>query len=260
MQNILRYPEIPTLNSGTETFFEFPLYPQVKTYLRLEYLLKRLEKNETLANESECELYFQSLFGICDLLNHIHVRSDLVKDLAKQRDRLKIWEANPDIDRQYLDNLYTESFVFQQELLQAPRLAQHLRDDPFLVSFSQRYDVPAGACSFDAPHLHLWLSMPKEHLHERTKLWRESLKSFSQALNFWLNLTRQQGEMKETIVKQGVFHQDVPDVNLIQIKLDAKYHVYPLVNNYKARFSLRLLPFNEQGQVADEIPLSIAAH
>ena len=245
---------------SNETFYEFPLNAQVKTYLRLECLLQRLTANSTLSTDAQWTLYFQSLFGLCDLLSQIHVRSDLVKDLSRQRDRFKNWEQNPEVDKVYLDNLFTESFALQQQLLQAPRLAQSLRDDPFLLSFRQRFDAPAGACSFDAPHLHFWLSMPTSHLQACAMNWYEALAPLTQALNFWLRLTRQNGVMTEQVIEKGVFHQDAPEANLLQIRLSTMYNLYPMANSYKSRFSIRLLPFNETHPVADEITLSLAVH
>ena len=259
MQNTSHYPSIPSLATGNQTFYEFPLYGQVRTYLRLEHLLKRLKQNASLANEVESELYFQSLFGLCGLLTQVHIRSILVKDLTKQREKFKSWQQNPDIDKSYLDSLCSKSYGLQQQLLQAPRLAQALRDDHFLLSFRQRFEVPAGICSFDSPQLHYWLSMPSTHLKAYTERWNNELAPIEEALGFWLEITRKSGVAQELIVKRGMHNQDAPDAHLVQIKLDTDHSVYPLVSNYKSRFSLRLVPFNEENTIADEIKVSLAA-
>lgn len=259
MQNISRYPTIPKGTKGAKTFYEFPLSPQVRTYLRIEHLLNRLDEYSSLTNEIESELYFQSLFGLCVLLGQIHVRSDLVKDLTRQREKFKSWADNPDIDTKHLDSLCTQSYVLQQQLLQAPRLGQTLRDDLFLVSFRQRFEVPAGICSFDAPHLHYWLSMPKEHLKACTERWNKELTPIREALTFWLEMTRQGCAMQEQTIHKGVFQQDVPDAHLVQIRMGTEHNVYPTVSNYKSRFTVRLIPFNDGDAIAPEIRVSLAA-
>lgn len=259
MKNTPRYPSIPKGTKGQETFYEFPLNPQVRSYLRIEHLLKRLDEFSTFTNPIESELYFQSLFGLCSLLTQVHVRGDLVKDLTRQRERFKTWATNPDIDTKYLDNLCTQSYILQQQLLQAPRLGQSLREDLFLQSFRQRFEVPAGICSFDAPHLHFWLDMPKEHLSQCAKKWNQELNPIRAALDFWLSMTRQGCELKRQTVHKGIYQQQAPDSHLVQVRISTEYNVYPTVSNYKSRFTLRLTPFNEEDAIAPEISVSLAA-
>ena len=259
MQNISRYPIIPKGTKGGKTFYEFPLSPQVRTYLRIEYLLNRLDEYSGLANEIESELYFQSLFGLCVLLGQTQVRSDLVKDLTRRREKFKSWASNPDIDTKHLDNLCTQSYVLQQQLLQAPRLGQGLRDDLFLISFRQRFEVPAGICSFDAPHLHYWLSMPKEHLKSCTERWNKELAPIQEALRFWLDMTRQGRTLQEQTIRKGVFQQDAPDTHLVQIRMGTEYNVYPSVSSYKSRYTVRLIPFNNDDAINDEIQVFLGA-
>ncbi|MGL5335388.1 MAG: cell division protein ZapD [Enterovibrio sp.] len=236
---------------SSETFYEFPLNPNVRTYLRVESLFRKLNTNAELGNETQWTIFFHSLFQLCDLLGQIHVRGELAKDLLRQREKLIAWRDNPYAHIEHLDDILQRSHELQQRLLQVPRLGQSLRDDVFLTTFRQKFDIPAGVCPFDAPHLHHWLHLPKEHLLACTRGWLESFQALEQALNFWLQLTRQGGIEDVAHVKRSVFQYDAPDGLLVQIKIPMQHNFYPMINSYKSRFTLRLVQYDEKPSPQD---------
>ncbi|MEZ8128554.1 cell division protein ZapD [Enterovibrio norvegicus] len=242
----------------SDTLYEHPLNEQVRVYLRLEQLLLQISQSESFTESGHSTLFFKSIFDLMEILEQVQVKAELAKDLEKQRAKLQTWLDVPAVDKDQLMALLSESRQFQQTLLQAPRLGQKLREDKFLSSIRQRFSIPGGTCSFDLPALHHWLNLPLAHCQADAIEWQSSLKPLSNALSFWLRLTRDGSAMQSLTVKNGFLQQDVEGASLLRIKISPDYNAFPLISGHKSRFAIRFMPFDESQNVADNMSLSLA--
>ena len=70
---------------NSDILYEHPLNAKVRIYLRLEHLFNQLETPENLTEPSQWHTFFKTLFDLVEILEQVHVRGDLIKDLEKQK-------------------------------------------------------------------------------------------------------------------------------------------------------------------------------
>lgn len=245
---------------SAETLYEHPLNAQVRVYLRLEYLLTQVRNTSSLTEAPQWQVFFKNLFDVIDILEHSQVKRDLLKDLEKQRDRLEAWLQVPDVDTDQLRALVKESQQLQHALLDSPRPGLFFSKDKFLAAIRQRFALPGGTCSFDLPVLHHWLNLPLEKRQADVLTWRRSLMPLENALNFWLRIIRASAPMQSCSVNNGFYQQDTntEDASLLRVKIAQAYNAFPLISGHRTRFAIRLMPFDEEKEIAPDIAVSLA--
>ncbi len=243
---------------SSDILYEHPLNAKVRVYLRLEHLFNQLDTPENMTEPLHWHTFFKTLFDLLEILEQVHVRGDLIKDLEKQRERISAWLKAPGIDSAQLYDLIERSSELQTELLNAPRPGLFIREEKFLTSIRHRFSLPGGTCSFDVPILHYWINLPLEDKRAQADRWRSSLSSLEYAILFWLELTRGLGNMQPCSARNGFYQQEAEGGNLLRILLPMEYNAYPMVSGHKSRFAIRFIPFEEGGLLADEIQLNIS--
>ncbi len=243
---------------NTDILYEHPLNAKVRIYLRLEHLFSQLETPENLSENAHWHTFFKTLFDLLEILEQVHVRGDLIKDLEKQREKISTWLKVPGIDSAQIYDLIERSTELQTTLLNAPRPGIFIREDKFLTSIRHRFSLPGGTCSFDVPLLHHWLNLPLEQKRSDTDKWRCSLSALEYAVMFWLELTRGLGNTQPCSVKNGFYQQDAEGANMLRIMIPAEYNAFPMVSGHKSRFAIRFMPFNETVALCDDMMLSLA--
>ena len=85
--------------------YEYPFNERIRTYLRLEKLFERLF--ELMARDTPTDHHFAiaSIFEIMDVGARSDLKSDILKDLDKQKSALSAYRGNPSIDEQMLDEV-----------------------------------------------------------------------------------------------------------------------------------------------------------
>ncbi|QIR05314.1 cell division protein ZapD [Salinivibrio costicola] len=240
------------------TLYEHPLNEQVRIYLRLEYLLDQLDEVSGLSAPCHHIQFFRSLFDLLEILEQVQVKADLAKDLDKLKKKLNAWAHVPQVDQQQLQQLLEQLAEHQRAVLQAKRFGQALREDRFLTSIKQRFSIPGGSCSFDLPIFHHWLHQPLAARQNAINGWLATLSPLRHALAFWLQLTRESAQGGHVEVKQGFYQQDADGACLIRIQVNPDLGVYPLVSGHKNRFAIRFMPFDDDREVADNMPVFIS--
>lgn len=140
--------------------FEHPLTEKVRIYLRVETLMAQLHKSAKFESPLDDQILFRSLFNLMDLFEQIHVKSEITKELEKQKITVKTWANVPGVDQVLLDNILTQLDSCFREVMAAERFGQSLKEDRFLSAIRQRFNLPGGHCCFDLPSLHYWQNLP----------------------------------------------------------------------------------------------------
>ncbi|KLV06340.1 MULTISPECIES: cell division protein ZapD [Photobacterium] len=238
--------------------YEHPLSEKVRIYLRLEYLIRQMTHASQLTDPWQHQIFFRALFDMLEILDQIQLKSELAKDLEKQRGKLKQWLNIDGVDQNALLELLDKLDLAHHQLLTATRLGQELREDRFLSSIKQRLSIPGGSCSFDLPTLHHWLHLPLAHKQSNMQNWLNHISELSVALHLWLKLIRESGQFRPQVARGGFFQHDAEAANMLRIDICSSHGVYPMISGHRSRFAVRFLPFEEGTGIAELLEFKLA--
>ena len=88
--------------------YEYPFNERIRTYLRLEQLFLRL--SEFIVRESALDHHFAlaTIFEVMDVGARADLKSDVLKDLDKQKHLLDAYRNNPAIAAEVLDMVFNQ--------------------------------------------------------------------------------------------------------------------------------------------------------
>lgn len=245
----------------SDILYEFPLNEKIRTYLRVESLLKRLKHQMGQTDEWALLDYLNALFAVLDIVERGDLKSDLLKDLEKHEKQLVAWSQHPGINNQALQDLLQTVIQMSTKLTSSNRIGQCLRDDKFLGSIKQRFSIPGGSCCFDLPHLHQWMHQDTQKIISDQSTWLNELDVLSTVIELDLKMIRERGQLTSQIAVSGLYQDTVENVELIQISLPIDSDVYPTVSGHKHRFAIRFMEnFSEHGKASctDSIEFKLA--
>jgi len=238
--------------------FEHPLNEKVRIYLRLEYLIRQMTHASQLSDQWQHQIFFRALFDLLEILDQIQVKSELAKDLDKQRTKLKSWLNIEGVDQAALLDILDNMDLAHHQLITANRLGQEIREDRFLSGIKQRFSIPGGSCCFDLPTLHHWLHLPLAHKQNDMANWLKQLAELTEALHLWLRFTRESSQYLPQVARCGFFQHGAEDACLLRLEICPTHGVYPMISGHRSRFAIRFLPFEEGASIADVIEFKLA--
>ncbi|RKS86838.1 cell division protein ZapD [Orbus hercynius] len=225
-----------------KVIFEHPLNEKMRTWLRIEFLIKQLEYNKTV-NASNALLFFHSLSELLEIVERNDVRGDLNKDIEEQKQKLSTWLNVPGVDTHLLNELLDKLNAILAQLSTQPKMGQSLKEDRFVSSVRKRLTIPGGCCSFDLPSFHLWLQQPQDYRDTQITAWRNSFLTLYQAISIYMQLTRQTGVFKSLACSNN-FYQNTNEVtSLLRIRVRLSQGVYPQVSGNATRYAIRFVNF-----------------
>lgn len=257
-----------TLGSSVKEFviYEQPLNERMRTFLRLEVLMKRLRSAMEGEDTWRTHCALTSLLEIVSLVNRVDVKNDLMLELDRQAANITRLNANASVDQQRLQEILERLRHLSRRLHEmSGQLAQHLIRNELLSSIKQRISIPGGTCDFDLPAYHYWLSRSPEQRQEVLKSWIQPFDQVMEATELVLGLVRDSAVPSDQIASQGFFQQmlklDTP-TQILRVKLDASLPVYPEISAGKHRFSIRFLGQADIAtravQIAEDIRFELA--
>ncbi|KJY83614.1 cell division protein ZapD [Vibrio galatheae] len=233
----------------TTHYFEHPLNEKTRIYLRVEALLNQLDVAAKFSDDMQHLLFYRSLFDLLEIFEQIQLKSELAKDIEKQRLAYRSWLNFEGVNQDMLQHVLYEIDAVHSDLMGAERFGQSLKEDRFLSAIRQRFNLPGGSCCFDLPALHHWLHLPLENKQADAKKWQSTLQPLSQALKLWLKLTRETGHFRTIQASSGFYQSDADDANILRLEIPMKYGVYPMISGHKNRFAIKFIEF-ESGQAS----------
>ncbi len=224
---------------STMIIFEYPLNEKMRTWLRLESILRHLFNNTPLVGHSQLLFFLQMLSSLLDILERYDSRSDLLKALEIQQQKLSQWANLPGVDMPRLSQLQQQLSHCRRELLAASRLGQALREDPLLSTIRQRLITPGNGYSFDLPMLHYWLHQPPAGDHEQQiTAWLATLQPLQRALKLYLNLLRQAVPFRQQQATQGFYKNKTEVGILLRLQLECQQKLFPQISAHKNCFAI----------------------
>lgn len=225
--------------------FEQPLNERIRTFLRIEQLMLRLDFCLDKSTEFDTHSALMTVLEILNLASRGDLKSELMKELKRQITNLEYLEHIPSVDREQLRNIMTRNNDLIDQLHNmSGQPGLHLKSNDFLNSLRQRTAIPGGTCDFDLPAYHFWLFSPTEERHELIRTWMQPFKSIQEAVGVVLRLIRESTALEPRLAKNGFYQENLavgqPN-QMIRIRMPNNSPVYPEISAGKHRFSIRFL-------------------
>ena len=186
--------------------FEHPLNEKMRTWLRIEFLLKQLNLHCHF-DQNNALLFFHALSELLEIIERNDVKSELIKEIETQKNRLLSWVNIDGVDQELLNNLISQFDAYLVKFNSVMRLGQALKDDRFITAIRQRLMIPGGCCSFDLPSFYLWLEQLQEKRDRQVQNWLQHLAILDEALSCCMQMIRQMGEFKPFVYNNNFFQE-----------------------------------------------------
>ncbi|KII78549.1 cell division protein ZapD [Vibrio renipiscarius] len=242
----------------TTHYFEHPLNEKTRIYLRVEALLHQLNASSHFSDDLQHLNFFRALFDLLEIFEQIQLKSELAKDIEKQRQTYRNWRNFDGVDQEMLNTILLEVDQVHSQLMAAERFGQSLKEDRFLSAIRQRFNLPGGACCFDLPALDHWLHLAQEAKQADACNWMETLTSLSHALKLWLKLSRETGQSMMQQAHNGFYQSDAEEANILRLHIPMHFGVYPMISGHKNRFAIKFIDFKSGQAFTGNVEFELA--
>jgi len=225
--------------------YEYPFNERIRTYLRLEHLFLRL--TEFVARESALDHHFAlaTIFEVMDVGARADLKSDVLKDLDKQKHALDAYRDNPAIAHEVLDKVFSQLDRCFQALNDLPGKAGiTLTENDWLMSIRSRIGIPGGTCEFDLPAYYAWQQKSGERRRADLERWAGTLTPLAEAIYLLLKLLRGSSSAQKVMAVGGQFQQNLPQgktFQLLRMTLDPTLELIPEISGNRLMVSIRLM-------------------
>ena len=225
--------------------YEYPFNERVRTYLRLEQLFDRvfslIEDTEVI----EHHFALTTMFEIMDVGARADLKSDVMKDLERQKQTLMGYRGNPAIESDALEQLIERMQMCFDGLNAVPgRAGQALTEIDWLMGVRSRAAIPGGTCEFDLPAYFAWKHRPAALRQQDLRNWIQTLRPLAASIRLLLNLLRQSGTPQKVSVVGGQYQQSLQQgrtSQLVRVALDREAELIPEISGNRLVLSIRLL-------------------
>ncbi len=225
--------------------YEYPFNERIRTYLRLEHLFVRL--TELVAREPALDHHYAlaTLFEIMDVGARADLKSDVLKDLDKQKHALDSYRGNPAIAEGVLDEVIRKLDQCFQAVNSLPgKAGQSLTENDWLMSIRSRVGIPGGTCEFDLPAYYAWQQQSGAVRRNDLTRWVATLTPLADAIHLLLKLLRDSGSPQKVIASAGQYQQNLPQgrtFQLLRLALDPELFLIPEISGNRLMVSIRLM-------------------
>ena len=233
--------------------YEYPFNERIRTYLRLEHLFLRLQ--ELVSRDQAIDHHFAltTIFEVMDVGARADLKSDVLKDLDRQKHTLDGYRGNPAIAEGVLDEVITQLSGCFQALSTLPgKAGQSLTENDWLMSIRSRIGIPGGTCEFDLPAYYAWQHKPGEQRRADLTRWMSTLTPFADSIHVLLKLLRDSGAPQKVMANGGQFQQNLPQgrtFQLLRLLLDSSQGLIPEISGNRLMVSIRLMRLGEDDRL-----------
>jgi cell division protein ZapD len=233
--------------------YEYPFNERIRTYLRLEHLFLRLA--ELMARSAPLDHHFAlaTIFEVMDVGARADLKSDVLKDLEKQKQILNGYRGNAAIAEGVLDKIIGQldrCFTALNSL--AGKAGQPLTENDWLMSIRSRVGIPGGTCEFDLPAYYAWQHRAVESRQEDLQRWASTLAPLAESIHLLLKMLRDSGAPQKVVAVGGQFQQNLPQgrtFQLLRLALDPVLQLIPEISGNRLMVSIRLMRHEADGRL-----------
>jgi cell division protein ZapD len=225
--------------------YEYPFNERIRTYLRLEHLFRRLAVLISRDDALDHHHALATIFEVMDVGARADLKSDVLKDLEKQKHILNGYRGNPAIAEGILDGVIEQLDRCFSALNSLPgKAGQSLTENDWLMSIRSRIGIPGGTCEFDLPAYYAWQHKTVATRREDLERWASRLAPLAESIHLLLKLLRDSGAPQKVIANAGQFQQNLPQgrtFQLLRLSLDASLGLIPEISGNRLMVSIRFM-------------------
>lgn len=225
--------------------YEYPFNERIRTYLRLEHLFRRL--GELIPRDHPLDHHYAltTIFEVMDVAARADLKSDVMKDLERQKQVLNGYRGNPAIAEAVLDQVIGTLDACFNTLNTIPGKAGHvLTENDWLMSIRSRASIPGGTCEFDLPGYYAWQHNTPDERRVDLERWANTLAPLAESITMLLKLLRDSGSPQKVIAAGGQLQQTLPQgrtFQLLRLRIDPLLGLVPEISANRLIVSVRLM-------------------
>jgi len=229
--------------------YEYPFNERIRTYLRLEHLFLRLGTLVSRDDPVDHHFAIITIFEVMEVGARADLKSDLLKDLDKQKQLLQSFRGNPAIAESVLDKVIAQvEGCFERLNGTAGKAGQSLTDNEWLMAIRSRVGIPGGTCEFDLPAYYSWQHRSVGERKADLMKWATTLSPMAESIHLLLKMLRDSGAPQKVAAVAGQFQQNLPQgrtFQLLRLALDPSTRLIPEISGNRLMVSIRLMRHGE---------------
>jgi cell division protein ZapD len=244
--------------------YEYPFNERIRTYLRLQQLFSRLE--QLIGRDQAVDHHFAltTLFEILEVGARSELKSEVLKDLERQKQIYSAYRGNPAISEKALDGLIAQLDLLFEALNQVSgKMGQSLSEHDFLTALKSRMAIPGGTCEFDLPAYHAWQHQDAASRAQDLAQWTLPLAPWAQAIQQLLQMLRESGSGQKVMATAGQLQQNLPQgrtFQLLRLKIDPALGITPEISCNRLLVVIRMMRQQSDGKLVattDDVPFEM---
>lgn len=261
----MRSPKASGYDGAAVILYEYPFNERIRTYLRLEHLFRRISLLVPREHPFDHHFALVTLFEIMDVGARADLKSDVMKDLEKQKTALSAYRGNPAIAEGVLDQIIGQlDGCFEALNKQPGKAGQSLTDNEWLMSIRSRIGIPGGTCEFDLPGYYAWQQLDPARRQADLAGWASTLGSLAESIHMLLKLLRDSGVSQKVMATNGSLQQTLPPgrtFQLLRLRIDPELNLVPEISGNRLMVSVRLMkhePAERLHASSESVPFELA--
>jgi cell division protein ZapD len=225
--------------------YEYPINERIRTYLRLEHLFHRL--GELVLREHPIDHHYAitTIFEVMDVAARADLKTDVLKDLEKQKHILNGYRGNPAIAEAVLNDVMGRlETCFTHLNALAGKAGQSLTENDWLMSIRSRIGIPGGTCEFDLPAYYAWQHLSAQTRQQDLQRWSATLVPLAESIRLLLQMLRDSGAAQMVTAPEGVYQQNLPQgrsFQLLRLRIDPSLGLIPEISGNRLIVLVRLM-------------------
>lgn len=225
--------------------YEYPFNERIRTYLRLEQLFLRLGALASRSDALDHHFAITTIFEVMDVGARADLKSDVLRDLEKQKQILNGYRGNPAIAESVLDKVIAQIEGCFDALNRLPgKAGQPLTENDWLMSIRSRVGIPGGTCAFDLPAYFAWQQRSDAARQSDLQRWASTLAPLAESIHLLLKMLRDSGSPQKVIAVSGQFQQNLPQgrtFQLLRLAIDPELRLIPEISGNRLMVSIRMM-------------------
>lgn len=245
--------------------YEYPFNERIRTYLRLQQLFGRLDQLIPRTEGMDHHFALTTLFEIMEVASRSELKSDVLKDLERQKQAYNSYRGNPAISEKALDGVIAQlDSHFETLNGLAGKLGQPLLDNDFLMSVRSRAVIPGGTCEFDLPAYHAWLHRGSASRQADLAQWTTPFACLAHAIALLMQMMRESGSTQKVMASQGQLQQNLPqgrNFQLLRLKIDPRLGITPEISCNRLVVVIRMMQQMPDGKLqacSEDVPFEMS--
>ena len=233
--------------------YEYPFNESIRTMLRLEHLFDRLGRLLPRDEAVDHHYALATLFEIMDVSSRADLKSDVLKDLERQRTQFNGYRGNPSISEEALDDVIRRiDHAFDGQNPLAGKAGHSLNGNEWLMGIRSRISIPGGTCEFDLPAYYAWQQHEPARRRADLNGWIGTMMPLAEALKLVLALLRDSGVPHKVMSQGGQYQQSLPAgrvYQLLRMRIDPALQLVPEISGHRLMVLVRLMRQDAEGRL-----------